>query len=126
MNQLPTAPHKTLYKPTMLLLAAGACLHISTALFFGNGNAGFRTGLCLWSLSPYLLLALARKRNIHGIALFVGALAAVLIDTSAFRSVFIASQNSTAALNLLAAPLWNLFCVTPLALAAEACLARMR
>lgn len=52
--------------------------------------------------------------------------AAVLIDVSAFWSVFIAPRQSTAALNLLAAPLWNLFCVAPLALAAEVLLARKK
>jgi hypothetical protein len=117
MNE--TLPHKPLHKATLLLLAAGVGLHLATALFFGSGNAGFRAGLCAWSLTPYLLLALMRRRKIRGIGVFLGALAALLTDASAFWAVFVAPRHSTAALLLLAAPLWNLFCVTPLALAAE-------
>jgi hypothetical protein len=101
MNE--TLLHKTLHKAALALIAAGIGLHLATALFFGNGNVGFRAGLCAWSITPYLLLALMRRRKIKGIGVFLGALAALLIDASAFWAVFVAPQHSTAALHLLAA-----------------------
>jgi hypothetical protein len=114
------SPHRMLRRATLLLLAAGVCLHLATALFFGGGDVVFRGILCAWSLAPYLLLALVMRRKIRGIGVFFGALVALSIDTNAFWSVFMAPQHSSAALSLLATPFWNLFCVAPLAVAAEA------
>lgn len=56
--------------------------------------------------------------------MFLGAGIALLIDASAFWSVFVTPQHSTAALNLLTASFWNFFCVTPMAIAAEAFFSR--
>jgi hypothetical protein len=109
-----------------LLLAAGACLHLVTALFLGTGNAVFRAALCAWSLAPYGVLWLASRRRASGAGVCAGALLILLLDTVTFWSVFIAPQHSTAALGLLWAPLWNLLCVTPLALVLDAWLARRR
>lgn len=119
------SPRDTSRRISWLLLAAGVCLHLTTALL-GEGGAAFRLGLCAWSLAPYALLAWMLRRRGAGIALMAGALLMLLLDTIAWWSVFIAPSHSTAALNLLAAPLWNLVCIAPLSLAIEAWLARKR
>ncbi|MYN28766.1 hypothetical protein [Duganella levis] len=110
-NKLPSA--------TRLLLIAGTGLHLATALFLGSGGAGFRAGLCVWSLTPYAVLAVAMRRG-AGIGLFTGALLILLLDAATFWSVFVVPSNSTAALNMLVAPLWNLLLVAPLAIAVDA------
>ncbi|MHA4867202.1 hypothetical protein ACXZ1M_05830 [Duganella sp. PWIR1] len=120
------SPHDYLLRASRLLLAAGACLHLVTAIFLGDGNAAFRAALCTWSLTPYLLLALVLRRGGAGICLLVGAVLMLLVDAATFWSVFVAPQSSTAALGLLFAPLLNLFCIAPLSLAAEAWLGRKR
>lgn len=108
-----------------LLLAAAACLHLSTALFLGSGHAGFRAALCAWSLAPYAVLAMAMRRG-AGFGLLGGAALMLLADGAAFWSVFLAPRQSTAALNLLAAPLWNLLGIAPAALVIELYLRRRR
>jgi hypothetical protein len=112
------SPLNKLQSTARLLLIAGTGLHLATALFLGSGGAGFRAGLCVWSLTPYAVLALAMRRG-AGIGLFTGALLILLLDTATFWSVFVAPSNSTAALNLLVAPLWNLLLVAPLAIAVD-------
>lgn len=123
--RLEISPRDTSRRISWLLLAAGVCLHLTTALL-GEGDAAFRLGLCAWSLAPYALLAWRLRRRGAGIALMAGALLMLLLDAIAWWSVFIAPSHSTAALNLLAAPFWNLVCIAPLSLAIEAWLARKR
>ena len=118
------SPHNHLVQASWLLLAAGACLHLVTALFLGEGGAAFRVALCAVSLAPYLLLALALHRRGGRIGLLAGAVLMVLVDAATFWSVFVAPQSSTAALGLLMAPLVNLFCLAPLSIALNAWLGR--
>jgi hypothetical protein len=121
------SPHDYLSRASWLLLAAGACLHLVTAIFLGEGNGAFRAALCVWSLAPYLLLALVlRRRGGAGVCLPAGAALMLLVDAATFWSVFVAPQSSTAALGLLFAPLLNLLCIAPLSIAAEAWLGRKR
>lgn len=108
------SPLSKLPQATWLLLAIGACLHLNTALFLGEGgSAVFRALLCAWSLLPYALLAFALRRphgaaSRAGLVLLCGALLILLMDACAWWSVFIAPKSSTAALRLLVAPFWNL------------------
>jgi hypothetical protein len=118
------SPHNNLIQASWLLLAAGACLHLVTALSLGDGGAAFRAALCALSLTPYLLQALALRRRGARIGLLAGALLMVLVDAVTFWSVFVAPQSSTAALGLLMAPLVNLFCVAPLSIALDVWLGR--
>ncbi|MES2116132.1 MAG: hypothetical protein V4578_13335 [Pseudomonadota bacterium] len=118
------SPPNKLEQAGWLLLAAGACLHLATALFFGEGGGAFRVALCAWSLAPYLLLAQALRRYRGRIGLLAGALLMVLVDAVTFWSVFVAPQSSTAALGLLMAPLVNLVCVAPLSIALNVWLGR--
>ncbi|WP_373988367.1 hypothetical protein [Duganella sp. BuS-21] len=121
------SPHDHLLRASRLLLAAGACLHLVTAIFLGEGNGAFRVALCAWSLAPYLLLAaVLQRRGGAGISLLAGAALMLLLDAATFWSVFVAPQSSTAALGLLFAPLLKLFCIAPLSIAAEAWLGRQR
>lgn len=112
------SPRNKFKAATVLLLLASTCLHLTVALLLGSGSSGFRAGLCAWSLSPYAVLALAMRRG-TGIGVFTGACFMLLLDAATFCSVFVAPGSSTAALNLLVAPLWNLLLVAPLAIAAD-------
>lgn len=122
-----TSPHDHLLRTSRLLLAAGACLHLVTAIVLGEGNGAFRAALCVWSLAPYLLLAVVvQRRSGAGVCLLAGAALMLLVDAVTFWSVFVAPQSSTAALGLLYAPLLNLFGIAPLSIAAEAWLGSNR
>lgn len=121
-----TSPHDHLLQTSRLLLAAGACLHLVTAIVLGEGNSAFRGALCVWSLAPYLLLAVVLQRRGAGVCLLAGAALMLLVDAITFWSVFVAPQGSTAALGLLFAPLLNLFGIAPLSIAAEAWLGNNR
>jgi len=121
------SPLKSPRQASRLLLTVGICLHLITALFLANGGGVvFRAALCAWSLAPYLLLALAQQRSKTCGALLAGALLMLLLDAHTFWSVFVAPQSSTAALALLMAPLFNLFCMAPLSIAANVWLGRRR
>ncbi|WP_343732281.1 hypothetical protein [Duganella sp.] len=120
------SPHERTRRTGWLLIAAAASLHLATALLLGDGGWAFRLGLCAVSLAPYAALAPMLRRRNAGTALLAGALLMLLLDAAAWYSVFIAPRHSTAALNLLAAPLCNLVFIAPAAIAAEALMARRR
>ena len=109
---------------TRCLLIAGICLHLATAVWFGQGSPLFRAGLAAWSCAPYLLLMLGLRRHTRCLGTFFGVLVILFFDAGAFWSVFIAPRHSTAALSLLATPFWNLIVVAPLAIGADWLLAR--
>ncbi|MDN2696968.1 hypothetical protein O0882_11620 [Janthinobacterium sp. SUN073] len=122
-----TSPLKSPRQASRLVLTVGTSLHLITALFLANGGGiVFRTALCAWSLAPYLLLALALQRSKNCGALLAGALLMLLLDAHTYWSVFVAPQSSTAALGLLMAPLFNLFCMAPLSIAANMWLGHRR
>ncbi len=94
-----------------LIILSGIGLHTYTLLStFSLGHAVFLIGLMLVSIFPYaicLVLTLV-KPGFYWVS-FGGALAALVVDSLTYHSVFISPHSSTAALALLFSPLWNLF-----------------
>jgi len=78
-----------------------------------DGAKVFLIGLVLLSGSPYVIaavLALSRRGQVLGLG---GAAAVLLADSYMHYSVFVAPKGSTAAVGLLAMPIWNLLAIGP-------------
>jgi hypothetical protein len=78
-----------------------------------DGAKIFLIGLVLLSCTPYVIaavLALSRRGKVLGLG---GAAAALLGDIYMHYSVFVAPKGSTAAVGLLAMPIWNLLMIGP-------------
>ena len=97
-----------------MLCFAGALLHLYTAMFRAEGGASASlVGLVLLSCSPCAIaavLAVSRPGKVFGLG---GAAASLLADMYMHYSVFLAPKASTAALGLLAMPIWKLVAIGP-------------
>ena len=98
----------------IIAIASGCLLHAYTLAFKAEGGWSlFVVGLCAYSLAPYAAAAaLARRWPAvwSAVGFAVGALAG---DVFMHYSVFIAPEDSTAALGLLFMPIWNLLLLGP-------------
>lgn len=105
---------KSITKLALAICCTGVLLHLYTAIFKAEGGTiVFLIGLVLLSCSPYVIaavLALSRRGKVFGLG---GAAAALLADIYVHYSVFVAPKGSTAALGLLAMPIWNLLAIGP-------------
>ena len=96
---------------TIGLVVLAFALHTYTAVALASE---FHAGFWLWSLSPYFVVGglfwtWRRERATLGAAM-LPAIADLLVH----YGVFVAPEGSTAAVGLVAAPLWNLFLLLPL------------
>jgi len=99
-----------------MLMHAGA-----TGAFSDDPFSAFNLGALGWSALPYIGLLLVARRFGAGRAVLCGALVVLVLDANVLWSVYIRPGNSTAGLNVLAAPLFHLGVVLPVvALAAWA------
>jgi hypothetical protein len=96
---------------TIATIALAIALHTYTALALA---LEFHAGFWLWSLSPYLVVALMLWTGRWPRATLGAALLPALADVAMHVSVFHFPRGSTAALGLFAAPLWNLVLLLPL------------
>jgi len=105
---------KSITKLALAICCTGALLHLYTAMFKAEDGAKvFLIGLVLLSCAPYVIaavLALSRRGQVLGLG---GAAAALLADSYMHYSVFVAPKGSTAAVGLLAMPIWNLLAIGP-------------
>lgn len=99
-----------------LIILSGIGLHTYTLLStFSPEHPVFSIGLMLVSIFPYAIcLTLTLLKPGFFWVSIAGALAALVIDSLTYHSVFISPQSSTAALGLLFAPLWNIFLFMPI------------
>lgn len=96
---------------TILLLAFGFALHTYTAAVLA---LAFRPGFWLWSLSPYLIAMVMFWRTRLPCATLGAVALPAFGDLLIHYAVFYNPQGSTAALGLVAMPLWNLVLLMPL------------
>lgn len=105
---------KSITKLALAICFTAVLLHLYTALFRAEGGAkAFLIGLVLLSFSPYVIaaaLALSHRGKVLGLG---GAAASILADIYMHYSVFVEPKGSTAALGLLAMPIWNLLAIGP-------------
>ena len=97
---------------TVVIAAFAAGFHLFTA-WGSRGSPIFAVWLFGWSLAPYIAalgLGVLTKRPLVGL---IAAALAIVFDVSAYLNVR-SSDSSTAVLDLLWAPLWNLIIVVPL------------
>jgi hypothetical protein len=95
---------------TRLLLAFGLGLHSYTAISLA---AGFNVFFWLWSLSPYFIGACLHWKWRRDCATSGAVMLPAAADATMHYLVFHMPQGSTAALGLLAMPLWNLTVLMP-------------
>ncbi len=95
----------------ILLLGFGFALHTYTATVLASS---FHAGFWLWSISPYLIVALMFWVWRLRFAVLGACILPAIVDLLVHISVFHVSYSSTAALGLVAAPLWNLVLFMPL------------
>jgi len=98
---------------TACLLGVGLHVFISVVKSAGGPNA-FSLGLLVWSLLPYASavgVAALAKNVLVGV---VPVCLVLALDTWTYYAVFVHPSASTAALALLAVPLWNLVLVVPI------------
>jgi hypothetical protein len=95
----------------ILLLGFGVALHTYTATVLASS---FHAGFWLWSISPYLIVALMFWAGRLRFAVLGAVILPAIVDLLVHLAVFHAPQGSTAALGLVAAPLWNLVLFMPL------------
>jgi hypothetical protein len=105
---------KSITKLALTICCAGVLLHLYTAMFRAEGGVNaFLIGLVLLSCSPYVIaaaLALTSRGKLLGLG---GAAVSFIADIYMHYSVFVAPKGSTAALGLLAMPIWNLLAIGP-------------
>lgn len=70
-------------------------------------------GFFVWSLVPYAVCSLVLLRARSGIPAALGVSVALLLDLIAHYDVFVNPQSSTAALALVAIPLWSALLFSP-------------
>jgi hypothetical protein len=100
----------------IVVALAAAALHGYTATVQAEGGLSVFTALLfIWSVAPYVLAVVFGMR-FDAVGASISAAAMLFVDGWMFRSAFIVSSASTAALGLLFAPLWNLVIVLPGAL----------
>lgn len=104
----------TLKRLTQSFCVTGVMLHLYTAAFKAEGGQSlFLVGLFLWSCAPYFvslgLLFLGKK---HVPAMGYSAVS-LGFDVYTYVTVFLRPASSTAALGLVAMPLWNLLLFGP-------------
>ena len=95
------------------LILAGVLLH---SFAHGILATHFHAGFWLWSLAPYLLVAALRAWRMSARSAACALIMPLMADIYVFHSVFIAPASSTAALGLVAMPLWNLLLLIPVGL----------
>jgi hypothetical protein len=116
-----------LHRAAVTACAAGALLHVYTALFKAEGGfSAFLVGLVVWSCLPYAIAALVAMRGKRPAIALGAALGALAGDLFMHYSVFVAPKGSTAALGLLFMPLWNLLVLAPAGAAVAWAVARWR
>ena len=93
------------------LLAFGLLLHTYTHAVMAES---FYAGFWLWSISPYLLTAVLSLHILSPLAAACALVLPVAADIATYYGVFIAPTSSTAAVGLVATPLWNLLVLLPL------------
>lgn len=95
----------------ILTLGFGITLHTYTATMLASD---FHAGFWVWSISPYLVVALMFLTGRLRLAVLGAGILPAIVDLLVHFAVFHAPQGSTAALGLVAAPLWNLVLFMPL------------
>jgi hypothetical protein len=96
---------------TLIVIAAAVALHAyeQTAKSADPSPIFF-----LWSMFPYSVVLLILLSCDSALPAAFGATAAFALDCMMYHDVFIAPKSSTAALGLLAMPLWSAFVVLPI------------
>jgi len=97
-------------RATVALLVLGLGLHSYTHAVLASA---FDVRYWLWSISPYLLVALLLWRGRWPCAALGAALLPVICDMAVHYAVFHTSGSSTAAVALIMMPFWNLVVVLP-------------
>ena len=70
-------------------------------------------GFFLWAMVPYAVCFLVLIRSRSGIPAALGVSVALALDLLAHYDVFVSPTSSTAALALVAVPLWSAFLFAP-------------
>ena len=104
-------------KAGFIIVAIGLLLHAHIAFFEGKEvGSTFLLALMVWSWLPYLvslrLILLVRRPLIP----LCGVIPPLVMDAFNYYEVFISPTSSTAAINLLFMPLWNLVLFMPIGL----------
>ena len=100
-------------------LGAGVVIHVIATVVYASGSASvFDLGVLCWSLLPYGALFILGRKFGPAFSVLCGAVIVLLVDVNALWSVYIRPGNSTAGLNLLAAPLFHFFILLPIVTAA--------
>jgi hypothetical protein len=74
-------------------------------------------GFFLWAMAPYAVCFLVLIRSRSGIPAALGVSVALALDLLAHYDVFVSPTSSTAALALVAVPLWSAFLIAPVVMA---------
>lgn len=94
-----------------ILISAGGILHTKTAFIESSEVDLTSIYLLIWSVVPYVLIFIFRK------PLYGSLCAAIIVfafDLWVHLEVFVFPKSSTAAIDLLIVPLWNLILIIPL------------
>jgi hypothetical protein len=70
-------------------------------------------GFFLWAMVPYAVCFLVLIRSRSGIPAALGVSVALALDLLAHYDVFVSPTSSTAALAMVAVPLWSAFLIAP-------------
>jgi hypothetical protein len=94
-------------------------IHVIATVVYASGPVSmFDLGALSWSLLPYGTLFMLGRKFGPAFSILCGAVIMLLVDLNALWSVYIRPGNSTAGLNLLAAPLFHFCILLPIVTAA--------
>ena len=94
-----------------ILIFAGVVIHSKTAFVESSEVDLTSIYLLIWSVIPYILIFIFRK-SLYGS--LCAAIIVFIFDLWVHLQVFVFPKSSTAAIDLLIVPLWNLILVIPL------------
>lgn len=94
-----------------ILIIAGVVIHSKTAFVESSEVDLTSIYLLIWSVIPYILIFIFRK-SLYGS--LCAAIIVFIFDLWVHLQVFVFPKSSTAAIDLLIVPLWNLILVIPL------------
>jgi hypothetical protein len=97
----------------VVVIALAVALHAYEQLARSSAPS---VGFFLWAMVPYALCFLVLVRSRSGIPAALGVSVACALDLLAHYDVFVNPTGSTAALALLAVPLWSALLFAPVAM----------
>lgn len=96
------------------VVALGMLLHFYIAAFKASGGLNsYSTSLMYMAWVPYVVCGVVIAFSKNSIVPLGGAVAALVMDTVIFLSVFVWPQGSTGSIALIFMPYWNLLFFVP-------------